>query len=357
MATIKTIIRSVNDQIGDAQMNLIFEITNAGPKDFYVLKRNTPLEGLKSDCLDVRVNGKQILYDGYFLKRALPNPEDYVLIGAGETVAVPIEISVAYDVSQPGMYNVKFDESKLVILPAGVNREDFSKMKSVVESFAIENSGEIFKVNEGKAASITVGAAMRKSKKKVIEGQGPEAFALQQPVIKGGSTEQKKIVKNAHEKGYEFTATAVRELGNNQQYILWFGSHDSSRETIVKDNYSKIKKMMESMVFTYDLDGSECDDSTFAYTTHGSSTIWLCTQFWKAKATGFNSQAGTMVHEHSHATAFTEDLVYGEEECKKLAALHPNQSINNADSYEYFTESCKDLLVKAEIVNDVPLSV
>jgi len=339
MSTIETRIKSNHSEATHA--NLVFEISNTGTKDVYVLKRDTPLEGLKSNCLEVTLNGEKVHYDGYFLKRSIPKPGDYVLIRAGQTLSVPIDLSVAYDVSQQGNYEVKFDQTKLVILPAVVEKEDFAEMRNTAASFTIENSGDQFQVERAKPESSTIGAAMRKkSKKKVTEqGTAEDLTVLQPEVIGGGTAEQVGIIENAHARGYEFATVAAGNLGDNAQYELWFGTFESSRAEIVINNYSRIKARMESTVFTYDLAGSQCDDSTFAYTTIGSSTIWLCQQFWLAPPTGFNSQAGTMVHEHSHTTDSTDDLVYGEEKCKSLALSSPEQSINNADSYEFFAES------------------
>jgi peptidyl-Lys metalloendopeptidase len=58
------------------------------------------------------------------------------------------------------------------------------------------------------------------------------------------------------------------------------------------------------------------------------------------------AQAGTLVHESSHfdVIAGTDDVVYGESACQKLAVKDPDTAITNADSHEFFAE------------NDPPLS-
>ncbi|MDE3251081.1 MAG: peptidase M35, partial [Bacteroidota bacterium] len=93
----------------------------------------------------------------------------------------------------------------------------------------------------------------------------------------------------------------------------------------------------ETTPFTYDLTGSNCMPGAYAATTKGGDTIWICTGFWNAPATGTDSKAGTLVHEHSHASAGTEDLGgYGRTNCQSLAATKPDDAIKNADNYEYF---------------------
>ena len=66
-------------------IKLRFDLTNSGAEDLYVLKWNTPLEGLNSDCLKViRGENNKVAYDGPMIKRGSPGPEDYVLVPAGE---------------------------------------------------------------------------------------------------------------------------------------------------------------------------------------------------------------------------------------------------------------------------------
>ena len=93
---------------------------------------------------------------------------------------------------------------------------------------------------------------------------------------------------------------------------------------------------MESKTFTYDLTGTGCGSGVFAYTYRGTTTIWMCDAFWSAPATGTDSKAGTMVHEHSHASAFTDDTTYGQPNCRKLAVNSPDKATKNADSHEYY---------------------
>jgi peptidyl-Lys metalloendopeptidase len=48
-----------------------------------------------------------------------------------------------------------------------------------------------------------------------------------------------------------------------------------------------------------------------------------------------------MVHEHSHASANTDDLAYGQDGpdgCKQLAISNPAKAIKNADSHEYYAK-------------------
>lgn len=346
MPAIKTAVTTGGAKGAAAATRLYFEITNEGKEDVYVLKRDTPLEGLKTDCLEVKVNGEPVLYDGYFFKRAAPGKEDYLLLHAGESLSAPFDLSQAYDTSLPGVYEVRFNESKLVVMPAGAQEEGVSAESHGATDMALENTGDRFAIGEAQPAPTTVGATQRaKNKKKERVKAFAEAAALQQPEITGGNEAQKKIVTAAHQAGYALTAGTLTGLDDLRHYNLWFGAASSERENMVLENYGKMKQGMETKDFTYHASGPECGQNDFAYSVQDGTDIWLCIKFWQAPARGMNSQAGTVVHEHSHTSAFAEDVevngekVYGEEASKKLAASEPDKAIRNADNYEFFAES------------------
>ncbi|KXN83038.1 Peptidyl-Lys metalloendopeptidase [Leucoagaricus sp. SymC.cos] len=83
-------------------------------------------------------------------------------------------------------------------------------------------------------------------------------------------------------------------------------------------------------------DASDYGDDTYVF-----GKIYLCSAFWQAPTTGTDSQGRTLIHEASHfiANGGTDDRVYGQDGCKTLAINDPDLVVDNADSYEYFTEN------------------
>lgn len=326
----------------DDSLKINFTITNLTNSDLRVLKRNTPLEGLKSDCLVVTVDGERVNYDGYFLKRAAPKAEEYIELKVGETLSNIIDVSKAYDVSRSGAYEIKFDDSNLIITPATHTRDFLTAdVKSVSEVAPQEVSNQQVSVirTVTDAASKTVGQQQREEDKKKVELKAVVKATLKAPKIVGGTPEQRKTVTKAHKAGYRYAKKAAAEVNNDNLYKLWFGIHTETREEKVKTVYDKVSLRMERITFIYRFDGGECDDTTYAYTTVGGRTIWLCTMFWESPDGGFDSRAGTMVHEHSHASADTDDLEYSRVKCKQLAISKPETAIKNADTYEFYSES------------------
>ena len=332
----------------DEPVEIKFEIINDTAEDIYVLKWQTPLEGLKSDCLKVMVNGHRVKYDGKLVKRREPRKQDYVLIKAGESLSKTIDLSVAYNVSEQGEYEVTFDERKLVILPpeGGAGLEGLSDLAPETTTLEVIPQPTNFYIEAGAEPRQTIGQRMRAELEKkmelndlVLEAAIPQ---LQDIGFVGGTGGQKNAVRAAHENAYNYVKAGLEQLNNNENYKEWFGNHTAIREEKVRKRLLAVKNAMESKTFVYDLSGdAECADGDFAFTFFGVSAIWFCSLFWDAPARGIASKAGTIVHEHTHSSAEVEDIrdMYGVEACRKLAIEKPDDALNNADNYEFFVES------------------
>ena len=338
---IETAPRHKNDQ----HVVITFTIINKTEQDIYVLKWNTPLEGLRSDCLEVTVNGHRVKYDSMLAKRRKPRKEDYVLIEAGKSISTKVNLDEAYDVSEQGEYVVTFDESKLVIVAeAGTKLESITEITETTHAEVIPQPTN-FQIDQGVEPRQTIGEQMRSAmskKKEVTELILEVAPQLLKPGFIGGTPGRRRSVSSAHKNAYQYVTKGIEVLGDNEDYTEWFGKHTANREKKVKDNLTTIKEAMESTGFVYDLtgDGDCVAGDYYAFTYFGVPVIWICSLFWDAPARGLGSKAGTIVHEHSHSSAEVDDIrnVYGEDDCRKLAAEHPGDAIDNADNYEFFVE-------------------
>jgi hypothetical protein len=323
-----------------------FVLENPDNQDYFVLKWFTPLEGFASDCLQVYRDGQVVPYDGRVTKRGTPGPDDYVRIRAGESVSVDVDLHEAFHVSDPGTYVVTtvldavdyfpVPEDLLVHPSSALGRGQFGKEMRVSEAaFTVSES------DRAKATRrLTAGEAVRQqeaSRGMAKLGPAPSAkVGALEPQFVGGSATEKVETRQAHFDGYALCVAASAALANDPWYAEWFGQHTASRFSTVQGNYTSIRTAMETKTFTYDLTGTGCQSNWYAYTYKGATTIWPCGLFWKAPAHGTDSKAGTVLHEHSHASARTDDIVYGQGPARTLAKSDPDKAIRNADNYEYF---------------------
>jgi peptidyl-Lys metalloendopeptidase len=126
----------------------------------------------------------------------------------------------------------------------------------------------------------------------------------------------------------------------NARYTEWFGPDTLSLNVgTVKSHVTSIKSAFLSADMAFDC---TCTDRSYAYVYPNQPyKIYLCKAFWAAPAKGTDSKMGTLYHETSHfnIVADTDDVVYGQSGCRKLALSNPSKAVTNADSNEYFCES------------------
>ena len=88
-------------------MRIRFVLENTTNAPVRVLRWNTPLEGWKGTIFKVSFQGFDRPYQGPMFKRGEPGREEYVDIPAGKSVAATADFSVAYEMKDPGPYQVK----------------------------------------------------------------------------------------------------------------------------------------------------------------------------------------------------------------------------------------------------------
>ncbi|QRO02076.1 protease [Archangium violaceum] len=86
-----------------------FQLTNRTAQPLFVLKWRTPLEGrLLGNDFAITRDGTEIPYQGPMAKRANPGADSYVAIAPGASVEAKVELSLAYELTQPGRYRIAF---------------------------------------------------------------------------------------------------------------------------------------------------------------------------------------------------------------------------------------------------------
>lgn len=335
----KTSIRST--QAPETPFTITVTFTNKGKTDAYVLAYGTPLEGLFSDCLEILRDGKPVPYDGPIVKRAAPTKNEYVKIAAGKSVSVDVDVSTGYQVSVPGKYTVAYKGHVCDVCVKG-DLKAKRLAERTMSPVTIPVKAHKFTVKRGRHGRATSGEAARRGEEVQLDAAAKKkatkkvAVTAKPPIVVGGTTSRRAAAKRAHKDGYAITAQALKDLKNDSDYKEWFGIHTASRFNAVKSVLTKTRDAMKATQFTYNLTGTGCQSNWYAYTYQGTTTIWFCGAFWNAPAKGTDLKAGTVLHEHSHATASTDDIAYGQSSCKNLAITTPASAIKNADSYEYF---------------------
>ncbi len=320
-------------------MNFRFTLSNPGSDDLFILKWKTPFGGFEGDNFIVERDGERIAYTGKLVKRTAPRASDYLRVPAGDSVAVDVDLSSVYDMTQPGNYTVRY-------LAEGIDlvRADHAKRQTVAGFVSLETEPVTLQLTGPALIDRTAG--------------DEDAFAFTTkaltPTYRNCSSSRISSIGSALSNAQTYATNAYNYLvarttsadrTASTRYRTWFGTYTSSRWSSVQSHYNNIKNALAGQTFILNCDCAS-DTSTYAFVyANRPYEIHLCGAFFAAPATGTDSKAGTIVHETSHFTvvAGTSDYAYGQTACKSLATSNPSRATNNADSHEYFSENTPSL--------------
>jgi len=306
---------------------LRFELRNQGPQTVQVLHWGTPFEGHRSWIFEVECEGRSISYRGPTVKRSHPRPEHYIEIPAGESRSTTIDLSGAYPLPASGACSARWTGSLQDVVQAETAPQVESRALTVTRLPEVE----VFFTLEPPADVVRT----------AISFVG--CTSAEQQTLRTALPKSEQLAQKARD---DLQGVAVPDRPSYQRYRTWFGVYDASRYTAVTDRYGEIQGAAGGTV-KLDCTGSgscggvpaSCDSGDYAFTCSGGAnqTIWLCGGFWRAPATGQDSQAGTLVHELSHWFG-TQDFAYTCSRCQDLAAREPANAVDNGDNTEYFAE-------------------
>lgn len=316
-------------------------IHNPNDHDYYLLRRNTPLEGIMSPSFSVSKEGRRLPYEGLLFKRGPPSREEYVLIPGRSNLRADVDLSHAYGFESVGTYIVRLETTLKYFAGISITNSTVQPVSSNRVKFALVDSGKqprptkarILRSNSTK----TTFPALQSPK---FSGGSSSSFAsLRTPRYAGTHTSSDtRTASSAYSAAYNILYKSSQEATSTSSlYREWFGN-PYYRQT-VKGAYLSIKSAIEQYTYTLYFHGPDCEANVFAYTYHGSRVIYFCDAYFHAPITGSDSKMGTIVHEMSHAVAYTDDIAYGKQDCKDLARYDPSSAIKNADNYEYFSEA------------------
>lgn len=146
---------------------------------------------------------------------------------------------------------------------------------------------------------------------------------------------------------------AVFRRNGDPVYQTWFG-------VFSQDRYQRVRAVLDGVRFKLNSGNTltarcrtnpvdPCDSADVIAATYvnarGDIEAWFCTAFFALPPrVGFDTQAGSVVHELTHSIGHTADIPggYGPVGARDLATDHPDQAVENADNYEYYEEQMYD---------------
>jgi peptidyl-Lys metalloendopeptidase len=329
---------------GDEAPMLRYTLDNTGRESLHVLRWQTPLAGIEHDILEVTLDGKPVPYSGKLIKRAAPQPADYVEIKPGETLTVVFDPSASYDMTPSGDYTIRYRTSLTDVKIGDAKAAVVIVSREAIESNEVGFFYEGLPQSGGESATKAVDCNAKPCHPKCppnpeLCGGDPGGDPAVEFV--NCTSQQQGKALTAVDNATIMSAASKNDLadGSSPLYSTWFGAYKANRYNTVKGNFNAIADAFQNETITIN-----CTDAGlpyYAYVYAGSPyEIYVCYYFFHAPNVGRDSAAGTLVHEMSHfnVVAGTVDYVYGEANAMWLAQTDPRKATKNADNYEYFAE-------------------
>ena len=335
-----TISTAISYTLGEDIMCKV-TIVNTHNTDYYLLKRNTPFDEIGSDIFSVRRDDEVLEYEGLLYQRMEPTTEEYVLIPAMSSISSEADLSRSYSISKTGaVYTVKMD-SILTYFKQGVSNTSYQHAVSNQEVFGVAGESKSYRLTDAEVLRRNVSLI------KTLDfdmSTFVKVGAYRTPAMAGtprGNDIQSAL--NVFAASYNVLPKSFAAVDSNTRnlYTDFFGLRYSGYMDTVKGAYLNIKYAMENYQFTIYFDGPEClkIQNVVAYTFKGSKVLYVCSIYrTEPDIRGTNTKLGTIVHELTHAVAYTDDITYGKANCLNMARNNPGQAIKNADNYHYFSE-------------------
>lgn len=330
----------------DDALKLRFTLTNDSQEPMTVLKWSTPFAGFDSDMFQIEQDGEAVKYIGAVVRRAAPQPDDYITIGPGETAEVDVDLREGYDIYRDGAYSAEF-QSRLLQADSADSRT--LAAREFGEPRAMRSNAVSFELSEARPrserATVEVRAHTVEPTKRGLR-QAREAEA-RPATYRNCSSSERSATDSAKVEGEDISLNATFALAfapipnrpTAQRYVTWFGAHTDARYQTATDNFTNVYDALRNRQVVFDCDCDPAFATAYAYVFPTVPyEIYLCGAFWPAPLAGANSKADTLVHEVSHfnVVADTDDVVYGQTGSKNLASSNPDSALNNADNYAYF---------------------
>lgn len=193
---------------------------------------------------------------------------------------------------------------------------------------------------------------------RVLFAVGFAWFSFASPVLAQNSfacdKDQVAVVQEALSNAKDLTVKAAARVGDTPEYRRWFGSYSDANAEVVRATLKAVVGAIRSGGVTIQCNTTAqdgCRDREYAWVyAHRPFEVYVCPSFFNLPPlTALNpgerrsdngTREGTMVHEISHflEVADTWDHCYSRSECSQMAIDNPGLAIDNADSYQYFTE-------------------
>ena len=307
-----------------------FTFTNNAKEDLYLLKSETPIEGLFSPFLDVSLRGSRpIPYRGIVAYRPPPTKDDFVLLKVGESFFATVEITDTFNIDTDGLYTIRYSQPLQYLTVDDMNLQSMDELKESTVDEAVhvilEDTHLLVKPKEPEEPKI----------ENIIHIQSCSSCNFI-----GGDRDNAATLE-VHKRLCSQIGVAKGRVGSTDTlYKRWFGAYTTARGNQVKKVYDRIKNGISGHTVTYHNNGPKCKGwVAYTYITgRPYYTVYFCNYYFRLRGNCIGdryTKERTLMHEWAHALGYTRDYKYYSRACREFAKTNPDKAVKNADTFSF----------------------
>ena len=324
-----------------------FEFTNVANEDYYILKSNTPLEGLYSPFVSVYHEGRRIKYQGIIAFRLPPKKQDFLLLKAGQSVSKTVQITDVFTFSSDGLYKIYYVKPLKFLTQYELELQDdrsyiekVSHSQVSISRYIYLESTHLLKTPSVLPKNSSVFPSLQPQRIVLLDG------CLCSITYIGGTRAEQDELTNVHKNLAQGFEDANKRVGQNVETERWFGPYyiplrDCTVKTMFQECANGLRK---SVVYDFINGLVICNKGPIpAFTFSGSDDrhMYLCGDEFNPLSNDrctsvFDSKERVLVHEWLHSIVDRDDHYYDPTNCYNLARSEPHKALDNAESYALF---------------------
>ncbi|KAK7449289.1 hypothetical protein VKT23_013432 [Stygiomarasmius scandens] len=296
-------------------------VTNNGLESVKILKYGTVLDdGLPTQSFGVTKDGAEVPFTGIRVQVSLTDADDsaYVVIPAGETVTVSHDVASLFDFASAGPGTFTFEP----VTAFQVAEAEENKVSSFIDHDAVEIT----------ANKIEVNLAGDLAKRELLTKRAVDICT---------TASRKNFIDAAYSEAKTLASRAASYISSNGANSLFTSYYKTTSTTTVRNVFTNVaNENSGSRTLSCTDSFGGCSSGVIAYTVISTTNVYFCSIFFNEVAdsnlcrgtsvASRNARGGTVLHELTHATSGTTDVIYG---CANDQALSASNAARNADNY------------------------
>ena len=326
-----------------------FQYKNNGAKDYYLFKRDSPLEGeINSPFIYVYSNGYPVQYKGIIVQREDPTMDDFVLLRAGKSISASIRLTDAFDFTQSTIYTVQYNKPIMYVEKGSMMMEWRRNGIKAMRATAVFKAATFLLYDIGSLAKPDFGIESDQYHDEDYHDEDDDddditGQSCGSAKVTGGTSDQRNETLELHG---DLCNNLNMARGKIQEpykmYRGWFGSPKPEYVGHVKNAFKTILFWMKSTEVHYVI-SNQCKKDWIAYILKSKGAIALCKSFFDIKemyCTEYpykQTREGVAVNLVVQGSEHAYNLIsYPPYYMKWLAYYFPMVAIRNAKNYEFF---------------------